>query len=597
MAKILVVDDRASNRDVLMTLLGYCGHRLSEASNGADALDKVHADHPDLIITDLLMPGMDGFEFVRNLRADPNQMNTPVIFVTANYLEPEARALADSFGPHVFVSKPFEPAEFLKIVDTALVLPEKVPPVSHRPPPESTIRDKHLKLLQDKLVSKVEELESLNAHLEERVRERSRELQGANEKLRDEIAQGKVTKLELERMSAELKRSNDELRQLDEIKSNFISIAAHELRTPLTSIKNAVDLILTRKTGEITGKQEQFLLMAQRNINRLADLVRDLLTISKIESGKFELLLSKVDLKQLIESVLPTMRPLADQKSLTLNVNYSPDLSTLRADSDKIEQVLINIVSNAIKFTPDKGTISIDAHPLGNDSDTPDGVMGYIEISVADTGVGIPGEHRKHLFEKFYQVEDSLSQNKQAGTGLGLAISKGIVEAHGGKIWFESKQGKGSTFHFTLPIVDEERACFALRNELPKSKLRAAPLSLLILNVSDMESILKAHKGLNPEQVLNTIRKAIISCGIKVADKIEVFPLSNEVMLIAPDTDRTGGEALLKRIMRNINKEQAGVGDYSRALVTSIATYPDDGTCDKELVDLARAEIRKQTTF
>ena len=596
MAKILVVDDRASNRNVLTTLLGYCGHRLSEAANGVDALDKVQADRPDLIITDLLMPGMDGFEFVRNLRADPKQMNTPVIFVTATYLEPEARALADSCGPHVFVTKPFEPAEFLKIVDTALVSPEKVPSVSYSTAPDSTIRDRHLKLLQDKLVSQVEELESLNANLEERVRERSRELQAANEKLREQIAQGELTKVELERTSIQLKRSNDELRQLDEIKSNFISVAAHELRTPLTSIKNAIDLILTRKTGEVTEKQEKFLLMAQRNINRLANLVRDLLTISKMESGTFELALTTIDLKLLIENVLLTVSPLADKKSLALNVDCSTELPAIRADDDKIEQVLINIIGNAIKFTPPEGTINIDVHPRGNHPNDPDGVMGYVEISVADTGIGIPEEHLKHLFEKFYQVENPLSPHKQGGTGLGLAISKGIVEAHGGQIWFESNEGKGSTFTFTLPIIDEERACFALANELPKARLKGAPLSLLLLNVSDMESLLKAHKELDPEQVVSAIKKAIISYGIKVTDKIELAPSLHEVMLIAPDTDRVGAQALLRRIIRNINKEQAPVGDYSRSLIASIATYPEDGTSDKELIDCARAEIKKQMT-
>lgn len=187
--------------------------------------------------------------------------------------------------------------------------------------------------------------------------------------------------------------------------------------------------------------------------------------------------------------------------------------------------------------------------------------MGYVEISVADTGIGIPEEHRKHLFEKFYQVEDALSQHKQGGTGLGLAISKGIVEAHGGQIWFESNEDKGSTFNFTLPIIDEERACFALANELPKARLKGAPLSLLLLNVSNMENILKAHKELDPEQVVSAIKTAITSYGIKVADRIEIAPPRNEVMLIAPDTDKAGAQALLRRILRNINKEQGAVGE------------------------------------
>ncbi len=399
--------------------------------------------------------------------------------------------------------------------------------------------------------------------------------------------------IERQRMQAELIKASEELKKLDEMKSNFISIAAHELRTPLTSIKNAVDLILTKKTGEISGHQEQFLLMAQRNINRLADLVGDLLNISKIESGKFELLWAKIDLKQLIESVLITLRPLADKKSLPLHLNYSAEVPAIGADAGKIEQVLINLVNNSIKFTPARGVITIDVHQMENVPDRSDGVRGYVEISVADTGIGIPEEHRMHLFEKFYQVEGALSQNERGGTGLGLAISKGIIEAHGGKIWFASNEGQGSKFNFTLPIFDEEQACFTLRNELSKAKLKTLPLSVLILNLTDMERLLRAHQEMDNQQVLNVVKERIISCGIKATDKIEVSPLSNEIILIVPDTDKLEAQALLKRILHNIAKEEAAVGDCFRSLTTSIATYPEDGTSDKELIEFARRGNKK----
>src|SRR5579864_6663802 len=269
--------------------------------------------------------------------------------------------------------------------------------------------------------------------------------------------------IERQRMQSDLIKTSEELKKLDEMKSNFISIAAHELRTPMTSIKNAVDLILTKKIGDITRDQEQFLLMAQRNIHRLSGLVGDLLDISKIESGKFDLLWAKIDLKQLIENVFATLRPLADKKSLPLHLNYSAEAPALRADAGKIEQVLINLVNNSIKFTPASGVITINVRQIENVANGSDGVRGYVEISVADTGIGIPEEHRMHLFERFYQVESSLSQRERGGTGLGLAISKGIIEAHGGKIWFACNEGKGSKFNFTLPIFDEEQAYFTLR--------------------------------------------------------------------------------------------------------------------------------------
>jgi signal transduction histidine kinase len=401
--------------------------------------------------------------------------------------------------------------------------------------------------------------------------------------------------IERQRMQADLIKTSMELKKLDEMKSNFISVAAHELRTPLTSIKNAIDLILTKKAGEITANQEQFLLMAQRNINRLSGLVGDLLNISKIESGKCELSWAKIDLKQLIENVLITLHPLADKKSLQLHTNYSADLPAIGADAGKIEQVLINLVNNSIKFTPEKGVITIDVRQMENVPDMLDGVPGYVEISVSDTGIGISEEHRMHLFEKFYQVEGALSQKERCGTGLGLAISKGIIEAHGCKIWFASNEGKGSKFNFTLPMIDEERACFTLSSELSKAKLKTAPLSILILNVSDMESLLKLHKEMDSKQILDNFKKAVVSCGIKSTDKIEVSLLSNEIMLIAPNTDRAGAQKLLNRILQHMNMKEAGVGDYTRSLIASIATYPEDGTSDNELIEFARGEIRKET--
>jgi len=401
--------------------------------------------------------------------------------------------------------------------------------------------------------------------------------------------------IERQRMQAELIKASEELKKLDEMKSNFISIAAHELRTPMTSIKNAVDVILTKKTGDLTREQEQFLLMAQRNINRLNGLVGDLLNISKIESGKFELLLAKIDLKQLIESALITLRPLAEKKFLPLHLNYSVEVPALRADAGKIEQVLINLINNSIKFTPESGVITVDVHQMENVPDMPDGVLGYVEISVADNGIGIPEEHRQHLFEKFYQVEGSLSQKERGGTGLGLAISKGIIEAHGGKIWFENNEGKGSKFNFTLPIVDVEQDCFTLKNELSKAKLKTLPLSVLILNVSNMENLLKSHNEMGNEQVLNIVKERIVSFGIKATDKIAVSPLTNEIILIVPDTDKLGAQALLKRIFHNVSAQKAALGDCFHSIIASIATYSEDGTSDKELIEFARGEIKKQT--
>ena len=254
---------------------------------------------------------------------------------------------------------------------------------------------------------------------------------------------------------------NKELVKLDEMKTEFISIASHELRTPLTSIKNSVDLILRKKAGEINENQKKFLSMAERNINRLGRLLDDLLSISKIESGKILLDYSEIDIRTVMENVVQTFGSLVDEKSISLDTRIAPDLPRLYVDVSQIEQVLINLISNAIKFTPDQGKITIDAR-LGEGDllDAIEKTGQYVMISVTDTGCGIAEEFQKEVFNKFYQVESPLSAIKQPGTGLGLAISKGIVELHGGIIALKSTPGSGSTFSFSLPIATGKTPLF-----------------------------------------------------------------------------------------------------------------------------------------
>ncbi|MDY7034481.1 MAG: ATP-binding protein, partial [Thermodesulfobacteriota bacterium] len=258
----------------------------------------------------------------------------------------------------------------------------------------------------------------------------------------------------------ERKQAEETLMESNMMKSEFVSIASHEMRTPMTSIKNAVDIILKKKAGEITVEQDRFLSMAKRNIDRLADLINELLDISRIESGKIDLNYNQVDLRESIENVKSTFQPLAQAKAITLETINDPSLPVIQVDPSRIEQVIINIVANAVKFTPDNGIITIKANHMNKTADdTREGVSKLVEVSVADTGIGIPKERIKYVFDKFFQVENSLSRHQNKGTGLGLAIAKGIVEAHSGRIWVESEMGKGSTFTFTLPVDRPEEGC------------------------------------------------------------------------------------------------------------------------------------------
>jgi len=240
----------------------------------------------------------------------------------------------------------------------------------------------------------------------------------------------------------ELQRANEELKKLDQAKSDFISIASHELRTPLTSIKNAVDLLASGKTGPLTEPQGRFMAMAGRNINRLSRIINDVLDFSKIQAEKLEFRFAEMDLRPALESVVTAFRQQADTGSLALDMEWPASLPHVYADSDRVEQVLYNLLSNAVKFTPRGGRICVSARA----------VQGAVEVCVADTGRGLSQDAQGRIFEPFYQAEDPLTRTTK-GTGLGLTITKQLIEGHGGKIWLESEVGRGSRFFFTLPLA------------------------------------------------------------------------------------------------------------------------------------------------
>jgi len=212
----------------------------------------------------------------------------------------------------------------------------------------------------------------------------------------------------------QLERANQELKRVDAMKSEFVSVASHELRTPLAAIKNAVQLMLSGKTGEVNENQEKFLSMADRNINRLTNILNNLLNLSRIESGKVELKFENITLKRVIDLTASSLRPHADVKSIQIEVEVPEKLPAVYGDPEKIEQILTNLIGNAIKFTPDGGKILITAKPFPKEKKG--GYGDRVAVSVKDTGIGIPSEHLESIFEKFHQVEISLHRSV-SGTG------------------------------------------------------------------------------------------------------------------------------------------------------------------------------------
>tara|TARA_Y100000310_G_scaffold345733_1_gene468989 strand:- start:1527 stop:2657 length:1131 start_codon:yes stop_codon:yes gene_type:complete len=258
-------------------------------------------------------------------------------------------------------------------------------------------------------------------------------IENFNEELRNKI----------DTATSKLRNANVELQRLNKIKSDFVSIVSHELRTPMTSIVGYVSLLADEEVGPITPEQKEFLEIVKEESNRLTRLISDLLDISKIESGKMNVELDDVDLTQFLMKYQNKIKDMTKEKQLNFNFEGPANSIIIKGNLDKIDQILTNLVSNAIKFSEQNKNLKLRLHENIN----------HVQLDVIDEGMGILPEQAEKIFDKFHQVDSEFTRSI-GGTGLGLAISKHLVESHGGKIWVNSTIGEGSTFSFTLMKAD-----------------------------------------------------------------------------------------------------------------------------------------------
>lgn len=283
--------------------------------------------------------------------------------------------------------------------------------------------------LRRQIETLLEELRMEKESVEQKVVERTAQL--------DKIAKGLV------RRDFELAQANEELRQLDLLKSEFVTVAAHQLRTPLSGLKWALDMFLRGDAGTLTSEQRNILLKSYENNDRMIRLVNDLLSVDRIDSGKLEYHFVPTQILEVMEDVLFEMTPSISKKKLEMSsVNKDRNLPQVPIDTEKMRSVLQNLLENAVKYTPLGGKVEINFQVVG----------GFVRISIKDSGIGILEEDKKNVFKRFFRAKNAVKVVPD-GTGLGLFIAKGIIEKHGGKIWFESNVEGGTTFHFTLPIA------------------------------------------------------------------------------------------------------------------------------------------------
>jgi PAS domain S-box-containing protein len=307
-----------------------------------------------------------------------------------------------------------------------------------------------------------------------------------------------------------------EMRELDRMKSQFLANMSHELRTPLNSIIGFSRVIIKGIDGPVTELQQQDLTAIYNSGQHLLGLINDILDLSKIEAGKMELAFDEVNISDITNSVLSTMSGLIKDKPIQMRRNVQPNLPTVRADAIRVRQVMINLLSNAAKFT-DEGTITVDVGLRR-------GTSGHNEmhIGVTDTGTGIAQQDQTKLFQPFSQVDDSPTR-KTGGTGLGLSICQHIVNMHGGKIWVESEVGKGSTFHFTLPLFHKDTG------------IDASDDNKVVLAIDDDIQVIGLYERYLQPQGYQVVPLTTPKQAVERAKQLKPFAITLDIMM--PGTD------------------------------------------------------------
>ena len=357
----------------------------------------------------------------------------------------------------------------------------------------------------------------------------------------------------------ELKVTNRKLQKLERLKSEFISIVSHELRTPLTAIKNAMDIILSGKAGDMTENIEKFVSMGKRNATRLSGIINDLLDISKIEAGKMDFKFELINIEPVIEYVKNNLTEVAREKDLTIKYLPSEKPVQIYADSNRLEQVLTNLVSNAIKFSPEAGEIEVttkivNARELQYDNSFEEDIKNlqgnYLQVCVEDHGIGIERKDLNHVFDKFAQIENSLSR-KIGGTGLGLPIARQLIESHNGAIWCDSEINKGSRFYFVIPIANDKSNFIMLKKQLIQ-KARSNGTTVAIINI---KSTSEAINNLLAEE--NLLNKTYMSNSL-----LENDGKNSTLSMIVMDGDKPSAEFLRRKIDALVEQKYDTYGKY-----------------------------------
>jgi len=409
-AGILVIDDVPMNRRLLSRLLQREGYAVRTADSGAAALELLAAELPHLVLADIRMPGMDGYEFCRRLKADPRTREIPVLFISALDATPD-KVRAFQAGGVDYVTSPFQGEEILARIRTHL--------------------DLHLLRLA---------LGEANAGLELKVAQRTRQLEESLALLRREVAERTRAEAELQRLAAELElRVRERTAQLEAANAEleaFSYSVSHDLRAPLRGIDGFSQILQEDYQGQLDATGQGHLARIRAGTGRMGDLIEDLLKLARV--GRAALVLADLDLSALCGEILDGLAAAEPERRLRAAVQ--PGLRVL-ADPGLLRVALENLLGNAWKFSAGRAEtrIEVGEAPAGS---------GERSFFVRDHGAGFPMEQAGNLFKSFQRLH---SVAEFAGTGIGLTIVERILQRHGGRVWGEGAPDQGATFHFSLP--------------------------------------------------------------------------------------------------------------------------------------------------
>jgi signal transduction histidine kinase len=437
---ILLVDDRPENLLALEAVLTPLGHNLVKAYSGKEALKCLLSQDFAVILLDVHMPDIDGFETAELIRERQRSHDTPIIFLTAVNTSDTHIFRGYAIGAVDYLLKPIIPEILISKVTVFVDLYRK----SHKIQQQAALLEASVRKLEQQIAERQRAEAALRqAHdeLDQRVRERTASLVAANEALQIEIAERVRVEEERAQLLAREQRARAEAEAAVRVRDQFLSIAAHELKTPLTSLLGNAQLIQRRLAREGKGldeRNQRLLRVIEEQATRLHKLIEAMLDISRIQSGQLSIESVAMDLGTLTQRVVENIRPILERHTIEI---IRPDMPLLiNGDELRLEQVLHNVIQNAVKYSPAGGVVTVRVEPQDDRAC----------VTVTDQGIGIPKMALPHLFQRFYRAEN-VDTRHISGLGVGLYVVKEIVKLHGGEIAVTSTEGVGSSFTISLP--------------------------------------------------------------------------------------------------------------------------------------------------